>query len=114
MSLEEQYAEVLAALRGAKDLAAQGSETAAHEVAWIGPQLRELEERLAAQHRGPAPITPAAGPPDTGRLMVLHAACVALVESDDRDRRRDALRDLLAYVSRGEDLAFLLGYQTGG
>lgn len=113
MTLEEQYAEVLAAYRDAERLAAAGSETAAYEVRTIGAQLHDLEARLKEQLRGPAPVVAANGPPTTAQLGVLHAACVTLVDSDDRALRRDALRAILPYVARGEDLAFLLGYQTG-
>lgn len=110
MTLEQQYAEVLRYLHDAEVLAEAGSQTAAREVGWANVQLRALEERLKVEHRGPAPIET---PPPTPALKDLHEACVTLIESDTRTERRDALGALLPHVSRGQDLAFLLGYQVG-
>lgn len=110
--LEEQYAICLDAARDAERLAAAGSVTAARELVGIRASLADLEARLAVEHRGPAPVTAAIEPPSTATLNAMHADCVALVESDDREARRDALARLLPYVARGEDLAFLLGFMA--
>lgn len=52
-----------------------------------------------------------ADPVDTATVIgVLHPACLVLVDADSTaDERRDALLDLLPYVTRGDDIAWLLG-----
>lgn len=112
LTLEDQYVILLDARGDAMTLAAGGSVTAARELAGIERDLLNVEARIREKHRGPRPVDVHEGPVTQTLLGQIHLDCTTLVESDDREARREALARVLPFVQRGQDLAFLLGYQA--
>lgn len=111
-NLAEDYGIILEAIRDAEALAAAGSVTATAELPGLYSARDEQERRSAEAVRGPSPVVTVTETPDTRTVMLIHQDLLVLLDGSDFDARRGALGRVLPYMARGDDLAFLLGYQA--